>query len=494
MGSFLLTIFILTIWHSILLYSKSLGLNVILFIVPLLIFLIIVLKKKDLIKNKKGLLFAIPIVLLSATYFIYDHTFLRALNALVIPTLIILMYIFTVRPTNRFTRAFTDAIYLVFEPLGCIGKVFNLLGMKLGKIFKLSKDGKKKLVSILIVTPITIVVLYLLSKGDMMFAKLMDHVITVLKNIKFAELLGRFIIISILFIYLASVVNYLLFNYDNKNSSVSQKRKYEPFTMNLLLTVLNIIYLVFAAIQVVSLVFHKVASSIDYAKYARSGFFWLIVISIINLTILILTKRVKNEETNKYIKVMGTIMTLLTLVVIASAFVRMYMYCDYFGYTTLRLTVYSGLITLAILLIPTLIYLFNSKSNVFKHYLSIIVVSYTIMNLIPLNNIIANHNIERYNETGKIDQYYLQNYSADNVEYLTKLYDNIKPENHSANKEIDIYDLNWYLFNGVDVDTKGFQEFNISKQKAKKVLKQFKETHKELDYLEYYKYDEALDE
>ena len=494
MASSMLVILILSIWHSILMYSKSLGLNVILFVVPVLVFLIWIMRKNNLIKNKKGLLFTVPIALLSSTYFIYDHTFLKVLNALVIPTLIILMYIFTVRPTNRFTRAFVDYIYLIFEPLGCIGKIFNLLGMKLGKILKLSPEGKKKVVSVLIVAPITIAVLYFLSKGDMMFAKMMDYVIKILKSIKISELLGRFIILSILFIYFSSVVNYLLFNYENKDKSVTEKKKFEPFTMELLLTVLNIIYFAFAVIQVVSLVFHKVASSIDYARYARSGFFWLIVISIINLIILLLTKRVKNEKTNNYIKGMGVIMTILTLVVIASSFTRMYMYCDYFGYTTLRLTVYSGLITLAILLIPTLIYLFNSNSNVFKHYLSIIVVSYTIMNLLPLNNIIANHNIERFYEKGKIDQYYLQNYSADNINQLTKLYDNIKLYNHSSNKEIDLYDLNWYLFN-FDIDSmKGFQEYNISKQKAKKALNEFKKTHEKLNYLDYYKYDKALDE
>ena len=30
------------------------------------------------------------------------------------------MYIFTVRPNNRFSRTFVDAIYLIFEPLGSL--------------------------------------------------------------------------------------------------------------------------------------------------------------------------------------------------------------------------------------------------------------------------------------------------------------------------------------------------------------------------------------
>ena len=55
---------LLVVLNSILIVDQSLGINVILFTIPLLIFLYYYLKLNKLIKNKKGLLFFIPIIIL----------------------------------------------------------------------------------------------------------------------------------------------------------------------------------------------------------------------------------------------------------------------------------------------------------------------------------------------------------------------------------------------------------------------------------------------
>ena len=52
---------LLVVLNSILIVNQSLGINVILFTIPLLVFLYYYLKLNKLIKNKKGLLFFIPI-------------------------------------------------------------------------------------------------------------------------------------------------------------------------------------------------------------------------------------------------------------------------------------------------------------------------------------------------------------------------------------------------------------------------------------------------
>ena len=112
------------------------------------------------------------------------------------------------------------------------------------------------------------------------------------------------------------------------------------------------------------------------------------------------------------------------------------------------------------------------------------------MNLLPLNSIIAEHNINKFYETGKIDEEYLQNYSADNIPQLVELYDKIQPKDY---KNIDLEDLNWYLyyFDPFDyVPITSFQEYNISKQKAKKALREFKKTHKEISIIDCCSYDE----
>ena len=66
---FLFTL-VLVILNSILIVKQSLGINVILFTLPLLVFLYYYLKLNKLIKNKRGLLFFIPIIILSCMYFL----------------------------------------------------------------------------------------------------------------------------------------------------------------------------------------------------------------------------------------------------------------------------------------------------------------------------------------------------------------------------------------------------------------------------------------
>ena len=465
MGSSVVFILLLSILHSVLFYSKSLGLNVVLFIVPLLVFLVMTLKNHKKIKNKCGFLFIVPIVLLSITYFIYDNSFTRGFNLLVIPLLLLLTYIFTISPTYNLGTLLEDIICLVFEPLNCIGKFYNIVSMKLDKIFHLSDSNKRKIHSFLIVIPIVVVVLLLLSSADMIFNNIFKNFFDIFKNIALENIIGRIIIIAIFFTYLGCVINYLLFNYKDKKKKTNSNFKVDNYTIKLLLTVLNVIYIVFDFIQIKSLMLHKVAQNINYAQYARTGFFQLMFISLINITILLISKRSKEE--NSYSKVMSLAMVLLTLVIIISSILRMHMYESVYGYTTLRLLVYAILTTEIILLIPTIIYIFNSKFNILKYYMTIVITAYTVLCFLPIDAIITKNNINLYNKTHKIDIYYLENFSSDNIPLLVDFYNSISDKTIKDELEDYLKTTDFYK-------TKGFQEYNISKTKAKESVKKLK--------------------
>ena len=159
MSEFIIYIFLLSLWNLILFYGNSYGMQVTLFMIPLLIYIYYFLKKNKKINNKYGLLFMIPIVLLSLTYFIYDSSTFSILNKLVIFILFFLMYIFTINPSYKLDKIFTDGVTLVFAPIACIGKFFKEAGNKISINIKLSNKTKKVLKSLLIVLPVVIIVL-----------------------------------------------------------------------------------------------------------------------------------------------------------------------------------------------------------------------------------------------------------------------------------------------------------------------------------------------
>ena len=230
----------------------------------------------------------------------------------------------------------------------------------------------------------------------------------------------------------------------------------------MLLISLNIIYVVFDIIQINSLLLHRVAKGFNYASYARSGFFQLMFITFINISIVLLSKKCKEETKTK---IMSIVMILLTYIINISAFYRMFLYEQAYGYTVLRLGVYAILITEAILFIPTIVYIINKKTKILNWYLLITIAAYSLINCFSVDRIIAENNIERYARTGKIDLYYLQNTNYDNLNQLRELYKNIQND-----KKIDKYDkdnLRIYIGHMDKRNESTFFGYNISKEQAK---------------------------
>ena len=88
--------------------------------IPLLIFIYIFLKKNDKIQNKKGLLFLIPIVLLSLTFTLFDNELFTFLNCIVITLLFGVMYVFTIKPVDRLMDLVDKTITLLISPISYI--------------------------------------------------------------------------------------------------------------------------------------------------------------------------------------------------------------------------------------------------------------------------------------------------------------------------------------------------------------------------------------
>ena len=204
----LIYILIICIIHSILLYQKILGINVILLTIPLLLVLYKFLKDNDLIKNKKGLLFMIPIIILSITYFVYDNIF-KEFNVLVIPALYLLMYVYTIRPTNNLITLIVQMARTAFKPLDKVSNFIKETKQSLEEGLKIKGDNKKKIKSIIVVIPVVIVVLVLLSSADMVFGNMFSSVLDIFQDTPIDNIIGRMIVGVILFIYMGSLMKYL---------------------------------------------------------------------------------------------------------------------------------------------------------------------------------------------------------------------------------------------------------------------------------------------
>jgi len=351
-----------------------------------------------------------------------------------------------------------------------------------------SKKNKKVLKQIvkgiLVSLPILIIVLILLSSADEMFAGIFGNIgMNILNTIKITNItpmVCRLLVIIALLIYF---VGFIINIRDNRNienddeeleENLKSKINIEQITLNTILTLLNIIYLVFTITQGIQLFnYIQNTNGLDYANYARSGFFQLMTVSFINFAIIFISNNNKKEgsKLNKnFSKCMNLLMALFTIVILISSVLRMNLYEQKYGYTFLRLMVYFIQITELILLVPTVFYIINKKVKIFKYYFIIITSMYVLINFTNIDKIIAESNIARYfesEEQTEIDFKYLRkSTSKDAIPEIIKLLD---IEDEKLKKQV-----NNYLYNEYQElkEERSWQEFNLSKNKAQKLLEE----------------------
>ena len=98
----------------------------------------------------------------------YSNIFVL-LNAIVIPILYILFFIYTIDPTYNIIDLLKKGILQIFLPFGKIGNFFRVVTSGIKNKIKITDKTKKTLKALLIVVPITLLVLWLLTSADMVF-------------------------------------------------------------------------------------------------------------------------------------------------------------------------------------------------------------------------------------------------------------------------------------------------------------------------------------
>ena len=198
---------ILSIWYCILFWDQKLGLSVILFVLPFTCCLIKLLESKGKIKNKKAKLMTIPIILLSSTYFIFNNSVFRLLNAVIIPILIVIMAIQLLN--ENFILDIKKIILTFLKPITYFidvikNSINGLRGRKHLEKKEKQKDTRRIIKAIILTIPILFVVFILLVTADTGFAEMfldvLAEVFDIIDEIHDQEILSRIIVIILILI------------------------------------------------------------------------------------------------------------------------------------------------------------------------------------------------------------------------------------------------------------------------------------------------------
>ncbi len=183
------------------------------------------------------------------------------------------------------------------------------------------------------------------------------------------------------------------------------------------------------------------------AEYARRGFFEMCAVVAINLIVFfaayILTKRTEEGSLRPLTKGLLTFLSLFTLVLVSTAFSKMYLYIDRFGLTRPRVLTSAFMLVLFLIFITLMLRLYLKKLPYLKLAALITAVVLTGVSYLDVDTQIARYNTASYRngDTAKLDVATIGNLSAASIPYLMELY-------NGGNREQSIL-AGYFLVNSV---------------------------------------------
>ncbi|WP_237389527.1 DUF4153 domain-containing protein [Bacillus sp. USDA818B3_A] len=365
-----------------------------------------------------GYLVVICIWLLSVGYVLNDNILFYVLNIMGIPGLVIFHLVLVTSPKHfRWNQpAFIPYIFTRLIDSVKFNAAFT------STVGKLARKGeyehkvlvwKKILIGVVISLPVLALVLHLLMTADSQFAAMLGDVPNLLQRVN-GETVFRLIVVFLFMGAFFGLLQTLLF----KQIKVI---KYENWRFSLtldtvisitMLVLINAVYILFTIVQFKYFFSGSLQGNYTFAEYARKGFFELLFVTLINLTITIVMVTFGDRAQNgiKILKALLTILVLSSGVMLSSAFLRLNMYEEAYGFSFTRVLVHSFMIFLVVIFTYTLIKIWVEKLSLFHFYFVTSLIYYTSINVIDLDRIVVKENITRYEETAKLTHITLADY------------------------------------------------------------------------------------
>ena len=200
-----------------------------------------------------------------------------------------------------------------------------------------------------------------------------------------------------------------------------------------------------------------------YAEYARRGFGELVAVALFSLVLLLgldaATRRQTSTQRWGFSGFTGVLVTLVTII-LASAFQRLLLYEQAYGFTRLRTLTHVFMVWLGILLVTTLVLELARRMRIFPAAVLLAAVGFGVtLNSINVDGLIVRQNVQRTRSGFPLDSTYLMDLSTDAVPALVSLYADpgLPKEIHTglggplacqaARLKEETKDLSWQSFN-----------------------------------------------
>ena len=396
-----------------------------------------------LMPKRKPLILFIPIFILSLNSFISANQMWRIPNFFAIIALFSVMSLWSI---GDFTVS-GPLMEFIKRIIGNAFHPFIHVSIPLKWVTEMKKETTKDstktnrrvvirvILGVLFALPLLFLILVMLSSADAIFARGLADVIESIVRLfsfgvtidpsgvwrGFAGLVAGFYMFGFL---------YFIYTYQPKSGSVVYKTPKEKqgdlLIINIVIGSILVVYSLFVLIQFRYLFLgsSNLPHGLNYADYARRVFFELLFLSFVNITIILTAIGLTKNQQGNGMKIscgLCTYLCVVTMVLLISSFYRMSLYSAEYGLTRLRFLVFGFLIFEAVGLLFTMGYIVKPKFNIIAIYSVIALSYYLLLNIVPMDAIIARNQVDRYFATGGNGIEYVMNLSADAAGQIERL-------------------------------------------------------------------------
>lgn len=364
--------------------------------------------------------------------------------------------------TWGFAKYLGELFLMIFAPIAYIGYPFKAIKAYFSEKEK-GKNGVAKYIwlGILIAIPFLFIIIGLLSSADVVFRSLFTDFFA---HIQLPE--RPFYLFFLLVLGMVGSYSLLAYMGDGQiKETTKERKKWEPVIGITFLSLITTVYIIFSVIQISYLFLgsFELPAGYSYARYAREGFFQLLFVCILNLIIILVC--VSHFAEKMALKIIMTVFSICTYIMLISSALRMVMYINQYQLTFLRVLVLWALTVIAILLAACIATIYKKDFPLFQYTLIVVTCCYILFSFAKPDYFIAKYNLS----TGEVqDWHYLVTLSSDVVPALEEA--GILDEMMSGKEVYDMGKLNLYQYQAEDM---GILDFNISYYRAGRAMKYY---------------------
>jgi len=416
-----------------------------------------------IIAPRKRIVFALlPVFILALNSFISANPMWRLPNLIVA---IVLYGFIAVYSVHGFS--FKDTSWVVFFRLGnMIIRSFKWFAVPFAwgaeTEIKNMPMIRRVLIGVAVTIPVLAFLITMLASADMIFGELVyDFFDQLLGLLSFSTFMR--ILFGVHFgLYMFGVLyNICTDKGIEKPRSNGIRISGDCVVLGIVLTSALLVYTLFVAIQFRYLFAspNNLPYGLTFVTYARRGFFELLFLTGVNIASILVTvwmTKTQNSRGAKFIKGLCLYLCTVTVVLLVSSFYRMWLYGSDDGLTRMRLLVFGFLFFEGIGLIFTFFYIAKPKFNIVLVYFFIALSYFLVLNIVPIDRVIANDQVNRYLAGRRYCAQYALSLSPDAAPEIARLFNST---NEQTRQNAYAY------FNAIESHT-NWRQWNLARSRA----------------------------